>query len=729
MNQTSNYRALLGLLKMFAVVATLATLTACSSDDKPAKTYTLSGNASGLSGAVKLKANTETLTVAANGSFSFSTEWEDKTTVNLSITTAPEGQTCTVAPQQVTFAGADINNVAVSCEDIVVIPTFAMQLSVSGNERDLSLSSSINGTDYSHIVGEGDTELAPLVSPGDVIKLSLNAMAGHTCTITPSEFVVAEEAPAIDISCTTFGSVSVLVTNYQTAMPIVNGTVNAYVFSGAEGAAIEDENAYTLLDSVETNDEGRVTVKGVGYQERLVMQAIADGYSTRSDVGRTSVENPSTSVSIAMISVDAEVTFDGAQETTVTVENSPLSVTVPANGFVDADGYASTDITARLTNIDGSSDPDIMPGEYEAYDPVQGTIQQIESFGAINASFVNSSGNAVNLAEGVVATARIPLAERATNPPATVPLIYFNELTGIWGVEGQATLKTDANSGAKYYEGDVKHFSFWNAAVLYNSVRINGCVFEEDNETPRRNVRIRAEGVDYIGRSTAYTDNEGNYSIQVRPNSRLLISVNDASGISTTFPVQVGATDLTLPECVVAIQGAMRVTLTWGANPSDLDTHLMGPTVPNGTVSSERFRVYYANRKETVNGVTIDLDVDDVTSYGPEVTTVPAFPYPGVYRYAVHHYSGSGTIFQSPTRVELQVNGENYVFAPSEDANSGSSSTNTWIAFDVTVAEDGSVSVLRVDRYVPRSGSDIWANGMPPEATMQFPVKQAPSEQ
>lgn len=727
MTHTEKIQALQLPFKMIALVAAFVAISACSSDDKPAPTYKLSGSATGLSGAVKVKANTEVITVAADGNFAFATEWSDQTTVNLTVTETPAGQICTVTPQQVTFAGAHITNLVLSCENEV--NPLAMHATVSGNGRDITITTTINGTEFSQMVSSGENQLDQQVNVGDSVEVSFGDNVGHTCTATPTEFVVTEEAPVIDVACTTFGSISVLVTNYQTAMPIAGALVEAYVFSGEEGVPVEDTSAYSLLDSVLTNEEGRVTVSGIGFQERLVIRAEAEGFSRRSDVARTSVENPSTSASVAMIAVDAEVTFDGAQENTVTVENTPLSVTLPANAFVDSEGYAANDITARLTNIDASSDPDIMPGEFEAFDPDQGATQQIETFGAINASFVNSSGTAMNLAEGVVATARIPVAERAINPPATIALIHFNELTGMWEVEGEATLQTDGSTGARYYEGEVNHFSFWSAALPYNSVRINGCVFEEDNETPRRNVRIRAEGMNYIGRSSAYTDNDGRYSIPVRPNSRLLISVNDASGISTTFQVQVGTEDVTLSECSVAIQGAMRVTLTWGANPRDLDSHLMGPTVPNGTASHERFRIYFGNRRQTVNGVTIDLDVDDVSSYGPEVITVPSFPHPGVYRYAVHHWTGSGTIYQSPTRVELQVNGENYIFAPSADSDTGGS-VDTWVAFDVTIAEDGTANVTRVDEYIARSNSDISVNGQTSESIISFPTKkEVPHEQ
>lgn len=77
----------------------------------------------------------------------------------------------------------------------------------------------------------------------------------------------------------------------------------------------------------------------------------------------------------------------------------------------------------------------------------------------------------------------------------------------------------------------------------------------------------------------------------------------------------------------------VRIILTWGEIPRDLDSHLTGPI--DGT---NRFHVFYADK--VYNG--INLDVDDVTSYGPETITIPALS-DGLYRYSVHDYTNRGS--------------------------------------------------------------------------------------
>lgn len=78
----------------------------------------------------------------------------------------------------------------------------------------------------------------------------------------------------------------------------------------------------------------------------------------------------------------------------------------------------------------------------------------------------------------------------------------------------------------------------------------------------------------------------------------------------------------------------IRIVLTWGATPSDLDSHLIGRTPGGGT-----FNVYYGDKVYRYNGVEMaNLDVDDTSSYGPETITILGDIH-GVYTYAVHNYS------------------------------------------------------------------------------------------
>ncbi|MCD8128702.1 MAG: carboxypeptidase regulatory-like domain-containing protein, partial [Oscillospiraceae bacterium] len=81
----------------------------------------------------------------------------------------------------------------------------------------------------------------------------------------------------------------------------------------------------------------------------------------------------------------------------------------------------------------------------------------------------------------------------------------------------------------------------------------------------------------------------------------------------------------------MSAEGDYRVVLTWGATPSDLDSHLNAKTTSGG-----REHVYYGARL----GSASNLDIDDTSSYGPETITVTDFEYfANGFTYSVHDYS------------------------------------------------------------------------------------------
>jgi hypothetical protein len=83
-------------------------------------------------------------------------------------------------------------------------------------------------------------------------------------------------------------------------------------------------------------------------------------------------------------------------------------------------------------------------------------------------------------------------------------------------------------------------------------------------------------------------------------------------------------------------EGKLRVVLTWGEKPSDLDSHLTGPDAVS------RFHIYYS-KKGSENAAPFSfLDHDDVTSYGPETVTIIE-QKEGVYRYSVHDFTNRGS--------------------------------------------------------------------------------------
>jgi hypothetical protein len=213
-----------------------------------------------------------------------------------------------------------------------------------------------------------------------------------------------------------------------------------------------------------------------------------------------------------------------------------------------------------------------------------------------------------------------------------------------------------------------------------------------------------------MGGHTATTNSSGIASFTGLTQGAASLSVADAGFVSATQ----GATLVCTSTNVIAVAlspasgqtgglsaGQFRVILTWGANPSDLDSHMTGPNA-----DGSRWHVNFAN--DTAGGICA-LDVDDTTSYGPETITCPESSLVslrnGVYRYSVHQYAGSGTIATSGTSVRLEfANGTVYNYTPPSGAWLGED--DVWTVFELTV-NNGTISVAPVNRV---ANNVDWSN-------------------
>ena len=247
--------------------------------------------------------------------------------------------------------------------------------------------------------------------------------------------------------------------------------------------------------------------------ERALIRTQAAGFTEGFDVARvTAGETTFVGVRLLPVGVTAAVTVtDGG---TVTVPGSTAQVTFPPAGLVPESGGApAATVNVSLTPINPADDVDLMPGDLTAVSAGGGDPVPLESFGALWIDIRDDSGARYDLQPGMSATIRIPLGTRSDDPPETIPLYFFNEETGLWEEEGEATLQ--GTPPDQYYEGTVTHFSFWNADIPMETVFVSGCV-SDANGQPLANVAVRSDGVDYTGTDTRYTTANGSFRVGIR---------------------------------------------------------------------------------------------------------------------------------------------------------------------------------------------------------------------
>jgi len=212
---------------------------------------------------------------------------------------------------------------------------------------------------------------------------------------------------------------------------------------------------------------------------------------------------------------------------------------------------------------------------------------------------------------------------------------------------------------------------------------------------------------------TATSSDNGTAALMSLPTSQdVVVTVSAPNFVEQTMAVRLACGEVQsqgialLPSGDTGVaEGDIRVILTWGQNPEDIDSHMTGPVIS----SSERFHVYYSNPNNNGYNQAYDtsipcwLDVDDVDSYGPETTTINKINgsfTAGTYRYYVHHYSGSTNIPASGAVVQVYKGGQlvrSFSAPTTNDPNVGDN--YVWSVFEMNLAADGSYTINPVNTY------------------------------
>ncbi len=150
----------------------------------------------------------------------------------------------------------------------------------------------------------------------------------------------------------------------------------------------------------------------------------------------------------------------------------------------------------------------------------------------------------------------------------------------------------------------------------------------------------------------------GNYTAQI-VDERTLASEDDRFG-TTVIAIKILGGEIIGNQGTAISNNAgfdingMRVVLTWGSSPSDLDSHMT--YTPQGSSSTQHIYYGYKNYYGS-NGHEISLDVDDTSSYGPETVTVSNIQN-GVYTYYIHNFSGgSSALANSGATIKIYLGG------------------------------------------------------------------------
>ena len=179
------------------------------------------------------------------------------------------------------------------------------------------------------------------------------------------------------------------------------------------------------------------------------------------------------------------------------------------------------------------------------------------------------------------------------------------------------------------------------------------------------NVTVRY-GVDNDNnQSIAYsgtTDENGYFEITNIPYGQYTVAFNKDGFIPTSLNITVdgnSSSNYDLSMSPVLAEGEMRIRLSWGEHPRDLDSHLV--KYVNG---NKEYHIYFAHKYGT-NGD--NLDRDDTNGYGPETVTIKEVNASAKYIYYVHKFAGDGSIKDSGASVKVSYGNSEQTFYPPQE--------------------------------------------------------------
>ena len=184
------------------------------------------------------------------------------------------------------------------------------------------------------------------------------------------------------------------------------------------------------------------------------------------------------------------------------------------------------------------------------------------------------------------------------------------------------------------------------AVIMQLTTDSNGYYYVEGLEAGNYTLQF----VDERGSATAYADN--------------ILSIAIINGVFSNQNVTLSR---------VAAAGTIRVVLTWGSTPRDLDSHMnFGP-------NSIGYHVSYSSKIQD----SVSLDVDDTSGYGPETITISAVREGYSYRYYIYNFTGGGNdaLSNSGARVTIYM-GDTLLYSIPVASGSG----RYWYVF--TYSED-----------------------------------------
>jgi predicted SpoU family rRNA methylase len=253
------------------------------------KTFTIGGTVSGLNSGASvtlLDNGTDSLTVTANGKFTFKTALASGAAYNVTISVQPTGGTCTVSNGSGTVGSSNVTNVTVSC---AASSTFSIGGTVSGLNSGTSVTLLDNGTDALTVTANGTFTFSTKLASGAAYNVTVGTQpTGETCTVSNGSGTVgSSNVTNVAVSCAASSTFSI----GGTVSGLNSGTSVTLLDNGTDSLTVTANGTFTFKTKLASGAAYDVTV---GTQPTGETCTVANGSGT---VGSSNVTNVAVSCS------------------------------------------------------------------------------------------------------------------------------------------------------------------------------------------------------------------------------------------------------------------------------------------------------------------------------------------------------------------------------------------------------------------------------------------------
>lgn len=323
----------------------------------------------------------------------------------------------------------------------------------------------------------------------------------------------------------------------ETGLPVIDALVKA----GLNTTKTDKNGMFKFSNATFSTQENFVTVTKTGFFE-----------GSRTFFAR---ENSNNFVRIQLLkkSISRIAASSGG---VVDMRGNGGSIDFEPNSFVTASGATYTGTVLVASRYLNPTNPDIndqMPGDLRGTSTA-GENVGLKSFGMLAVELTDEAGQKLQIKTGNKATLTVNIPDAiSSTAPASIPLWFFDNATGLWKQEGSAIKNGDS------YVGDVTHFTFWNCDAPFEYVKIKAKVINAAGQAVAM-AKVKITSLT-SGSAYDYTDNNGFVDGYVPKNQTLILQVLNRcnepayTGNIGPFSSQTDIGNITLNQSTITIYG------------------------------------------------------------------------------------------------------------------------------------------------------------------------------